>query len=255
MRVGLFQYSPMWEDKVQNEKKILEILSKIKSDFDIVVFPEMTLTGFSMNKSLAEIFEVNESSTLNFFSKLAKEFSTNIAAGFIEKEKDRVFNTLFFINRNGEIISKYRKIHLFSFSREDRYYSAGNEPVIVENEDIKIGLSICYDLRFPELFRLYAKSKVDLILNIANWPQTRIEHFVHLLKSRAIENQCFMIGVNRVGYGGREYYDGRSSIYDPLGNQIIISRDEEKLIEAEIDLSQIQKVREQFPFLDDIKLI
>ncbi|MGB9664363.1 MAG: carbon-nitrogen family hydrolase [Ignavibacteria bacterium] len=255
MRVGLCQYSPMWEDKDQNKKKILEILSKQKSEFDILVFPEMTLTGFSMNKLLAEIFEVNESPTLDFFSKLAKELSTNIAAGFIEKEEDKVFNTLFFINRSGEIISRYRKIHLFSFARENRYYNAGTEPVIVENEDLKIGLSICYDLRFPELFRFYGKSKVDLILNIANWPQTRIDHFVHLLKSRAIENQCFMIGVNRVGYGGREYYDGRSSIFDPLGNEITLIKDEEKLIEAEIDLTQIQKVREQFPFLNDIKLI
>jgi predicted amidohydrolase len=255
MRIGLFQYSPVWEDKEQNKKKILEILSSSKSNFDLIVFPEMTLTGFSMKTSLAEVFDINESPTLNFFYNLAKEFSTNIAAGFIEKEDEKVFNTLFFINRNGEIISKYRKIHLFSFAREDKFYNSGKKPAIVENENLKVGLSICYDLRFPELFRYYAKSKVDLILNIANWPQSRIEHFVHLLKSRAIENQCFVAGVNRVGYGGKDYYDGRSSIFDPLGDEIVCTKDEEKLIEAEIDVTKVQKVREQFPFLDDIKLI
>jgi omega-amidase len=255
MKVGLFQYSPEWEDKETNKKKILEILKSTNLNFDLIVFPEMTLTGFTMKTSLSEPFNINESPTLKFFTQLAKDFSTCVVAGFIEQENDKVFNTLFFIDQNGEIIAKYRKIHLFSFSKEDKFYCSGNEPVMVENRNQKIGLSICYDLRFPELFRVYAKSKVDLIINIANWPVTRIEHYVHLLKARSIENQCFVIGVNRVGYGGKEYYDGRSSIFDPLGNEIVCVRDEEKLIEAEIDLNQIKNVREKFPFLNDIKLI
>lgn len=255
MKIGLFQYSPEWEDKEANKKKILEILIQAKSSFDLIVFPEMTLTGFSKKTSLAEPFDVNESPTLKFFTKIAKDSKTSIIAGFIEQENEKVFNTLFFVNSSGEIVGKYRKIHLFSFAKEDKFYSAGNKPVIVDNQNLKIGLSICYDLRFPELFRVYAKSKVDLIINIANWPVTRVDHYVHLLKSRAIENQCFVIGVNRVGYGGKEFYDGRSSVFDPMGNEIVCVKDEEKLIEAEIDLTQIENVREKFPFLDDIKLI
>lgn len=255
MKIGLFQYSPEWEDKETNKKKILEILNQAKSSFDLIVFPEMTLTGFSMKTSLAEPFDVNESPTLKFFTKIAKDLKTSIVAGFIEQENEKVFNTLFFVNSSGEIVGKYRKIHLFSFAKEDKFYSAGNKPLIVDNQNLKIGLSICYDLRFPELFRVYAKSKVDLIINIANWPVTRVDHYVHLLKSRAIENQCFVIGVNRVGYGGKEFYDGRSSVFDPMGNEIVCVKDEEKLIEVEINLTQIKNVREKFPFLDDIKLI
>ena len=255
MKIGLFQYSPEWEDKETNKKKILEILIQAKSSFDLIVFPEMTLTGFSMKTSLAEPFDVNESPTLKFFTEIAKDSKTSIVAGFIEQENEKVFNTLFFVNSSGEIVGKYRKIHLFSFAKEDKFYSAGNKPLIVDNQNLKIGLSICYDLRFPELFRVYAKSKVDLIINIANWPVTRVDHYVHLLKSRAIENQCFVIGVNRVGYGGKEFYDGRSSVFDPMGNEIVCVKDEEKLIEVEIDLTQIKNVREKFPFLDDIKLI
>lgn len=255
MKIGLFQYSPEWEDKETNKKKILEILIQAKSSFDLIVFPEMTLTGFSMKTSLAEPFDVNESPTLKFFTEIAKDSKTSIVAGFIEQENEKVFNTLFFVNSSGEIVGKYRKIHLFSFAKEDKFYSAGNKPVIVDNQNLKIGLSICYDLRFPELFRVYAKSKVDLIINIANWPVTRVDHYVHLLKSRAIENQCFVIGVNRVGYGGKEFYDGRSSVFDPMGNEIVCVKDEEILIEVEIDLTQIENVREKFPFLDDIKLI
>ena len=255
MKIGLFQYSPEWENKETNKKKILEILIQAKSSFDLIVFPEMTLTGFSMKTSLAEPFDVNESPTLKFFTKIAKDLKISIVAGFIEQENEKVFNTLFFVNSSGEIVGKYRKIHLFSFAKEDKFYSAGNKPLIVDNQNLKIGLSICYDLRFPELFRVYAKSKVDLIINIANWPVTRVDHYVHLLKSRAIENQCFVIGVNRVGYGGKEFYDGRSSVFDPMGNEIVCVKDEEKLIEVEINLTQIKNVREKFPFLDDIKLI
>jgi len=255
MKVGLFQYSPYWEDKEKNKKKILEILSLAKSKFELIVFPEMTLSGFSMKTALAEPFNVEESPTLKFFSDVAKNFSTNLSAGFIEKENEKAYNTLFFIDKNGEVIAKYRKIHLFSFAKEEKFYDAGDEPVIVEIQNLRIGLSICYDLRFPELFRIYGKSRVDLIINIANWPLTRIEHYNHLLKARAIENQCFVIGVNRVGYGGKDYYDGRSSVFDPIGNEIVCIKDEEKLIEAEIDLNLVKKVREQFPFLNDIKLI
>lgn len=255
MKIGLFQYNPEWENKYINQQKILDLANQSKLSFDLVVFPEMSLTGFTMKTSLGEPFDLGQSETLQFFSDLAKNLSSNIIAGFIERENEKFFNTLFFVNRSGKVISKYRKIHLFSFANEDKFYTPGNEPVIVENENLIIGLSVCYDLRFPELFRYYAKAKVDLIVNIANWPDSRIDHYVHLLKSRAIENQCFVIGVNRVGYGGKNYYDGRSSIFGPLGNEIISVINEEKLIEAEINLENIKDVRKQFPFLTDIKLI
>lgn len=255
MKLGLVQYNPEWENKQANQLKIVSILKSSIITPDFLIFPEMTLTGYTMNTKLSEVFDLNRSETLQFFSKLSKDISVNTIAGFIEEDEGNYFNTLFVIDREGKIRAKYRKIHLFSFAGEERHYKSGEKPEIVELENLKIGLSICYDLRFPELYRIYAKQKVHLIVNIANWPESRVDHFVQLLKTRAIENQCFVAGVNRVGYAKKEYYDGRSSIFDPLGNELISVKDEEKLILAEIDLNKIEEVRNKYPFLNDIKLI
>lgn len=255
MKLGLVQYNPEWENKSVNKEKIFRLLEGLKSEPDFLIFPEMTLTGFTMNVKLGEIFDLNQSETLKFFSDLSKNYSVNLIGGFIEKENEKFFNTLFVIDRVGNVKTKYRKIHLFSFAGEDRHYHSGSKPELVQIENLKVGLSICYDLRFPELFRTYAKEKVELIINIANWPDSRIDHYVHLLKARAIENQCFVAGVNRVGYGKKDYYDGRSSVFDPLGNELISVKDEERIIIAEIDLTKIDDVRKKFPFLNDIRLI
>lgn len=255
MKLGLVQYSPEWENKTANQEKINSLVNSLKNTPDFLIFPEMTLTGFTMNVELGEIFDINNSETLKYFSSLSKNYSVNTIAGFIEKDKEKFFNTVFVIDRNGNIRAKYRKIHLFSFAGEEKHYHSGENPELVEIENLKVGLSICYDLRFPELFRFYAKEKVDLIVNIANWPDSRIDHYVHLLKARAIENQCFVAGVNRVGYGKKDYYDGSSSIFDPLGNEIVLVKNEEKIIVAEIDLRLIEEVRRKFPFLNDIRLI
>lgn len=255
MKIGLVQYNPSWENKTENQRKILQLIESQKTNFDLLIFPEMTLTGYTMNSKLGEKFDSAESSTLKFFVDLSRKFSVNVIAGMIENDDHKFYNTLFVIDRNGEIISKYRKIHLFNFADEEKYYSAGSKPEIVVMDDFKIGLSICYDLRFPELFRFYGKERVDLIVNIANWPDTRIEHFVYLLKARAIENLCYVAGVNRVGSTGKLYYDGQSSIFDPLGKLIVSEKNSEKIIFAELEKELVKKTRVQFPFLNDIKLI
>ncbi len=255
MVVGLFQYDPGWEDKEKNKEKILQLISESSPQLDLLIFPEMTLTGYTMNTDLGEVFDLKQSPTLQFFSTLAKNLSINIIAGFIEREYNKSYNTLIVVDRTGNVRAKYRKIHLFSFAGEEKYYCPGDKPEIVKLENINIGLSICYDLRFPELFRLYGKAKVDLIVNIANWPDTRIEHYVALLRARAIENLCYVAGVNRVGREKRNIYDGRSSIYDALGNELISLKDKEAILIADIDFSNILEVRRRFPFLEDVKLI
>lgn len=255
MKLGLVQYNPSWENKTKNQKKILQLIESQQTNFDLLIFPEMTLTGYTMNSELGENFDSAESPTLKFFIELSKKFGVNIIAGMIEKEGTQSFNTLFLIDKLGEIKTKYRKIHLFSFAVEEKFYQAGSKPAIVLIDDFKVGLSICYDLRFPELFRPYGKERVDLIVNIANWPDSRIEHFVHLLRARSIENLCYVAGVNRVGSVGKLRYDGQSSIFDPLGKIIVSEKNSEKIIFAEIDKELVKKTRDQFPFLNDIKLI
>jgi len=252
MKIALVQYNPAWENKSASIEKIKTLLTQT-NEIDLLIFPEMTLTGFTMKSN--DFAEELEGESHLFFSSLAKEKKCAIMYGVIEKGKNKNFNTLVHLNNQGKIISSYRKIHPFSYSSEDIFYGKGKDTVVTKVKGVKIGLSICYDLRFPELYRFYAKEKVDLIVDIANWPDTRIEHWRALLKARAIENQCFVAGVNRVGDDPKLHYNGFSSVFDPMGKEIVSLEDEEKVIIAEIDKAYIDDVRKKLPFLNDIRLI
>ncbi|MEG8945672.1 carbon-nitrogen family hydrolase [Rosettibacter firmus] len=253
MKAGLVQFSPVWENKDESIKKIETLIDKLNEKPDLLIFPEMTLTGFTMhsNKFAEEI----DGSGMKYFMKLASELKTHIFFGIIEKNDSKFYNSLIHLDRNGLITAYYRKIHPFTHTKEDKFYSAGNEIVITKIDQAKIGLSICYDLRFPELFRLYAKQKVELIINIANWPIDRIEHWKTLLKARAIENQCFIIGVNRTGNDPYFNYNGNSAVVDPSGNILVINENEEKIILCDINLDLVEEIRNKLQFLNDIKLI
>ncbi len=252
LKIGLVQYSPVWEDKNLSIEKIKKLVES-SSDINLLIFPEMTLTGFTMkSKDFAE--DIDGESYL-FFKSIARKKKCAILYGVIEKGNKKNFNTLVHINNQGKIISSYRKIHPFSYSKEDIFYGKGKSPTITKVKSIKIGLSICYDLRFPELYRFYAKEKVDMIVDIANWPDTRIEHWRALLKARAIENQCYVVGVNRIGDDPKLHYDGFSSVFDPMGKEIAAVENEEKVITVEIDKSVVDEVRKKLPFLNDLRLI
>jgi len=253
MILNLVQYNPEWEDKEKNKEKIVSLVDKKVDEGSLVIFPEMTLTGFTMKAS--KFAEKLNGESFQFFSNLAKDNKVTILAGIIENENANYFNSLIHLDLSGKLISKYRKIHPFSFSTEDKHYKKGKRTVITEIDDWKVGLSICYDLRFPELYRLYGKRRVELIVNIANWPNARIEHWRTLLKARAIENQCFIAGVNRVGNDPKLHYPGLSSLFDPMGNEVISSADQEQVITTEIDRTKVDEVRKTFPFLNDISLI
>jgi omega-amidase len=252
MKIALVQYSPAWEDKETNKKKILSLVQDI-NEVELFIFPEMTLTGFTMKSK--EMSESIHGDSFNFFSSIAKEKSTNIFAGIIERRNNRSYNTLIHIKPDGNLLKLYRKVHPFSYSGENKYYHAGTKPAYTKIKNWKIGLTICYDLRFPELYRKYGKKKAHLIVNVANWPDTRIEHWRTLLKARAIENQCYIAGVNRVGKDPKLNYVGFSSVFDPMGKEIIAVENEEKAIVVELDKNFVNEVRIKFPFLDDIKLI
>jgi predicted amidohydrolase len=193
--------------------------------------------------------------TFEFFSRISLENHLHIIVGLIEKENDSYYNSLIHLDTLGKIKAKYRKIHPFSYSTENQHYLRGEKPVITEIDGWKIGLSICYDLRFPELYRNYGKGRTELIIVIANWPDTRIEHWRVLLKARAIENQCYVAGVNRVGDNPKLHYNGFSDIFDPMGNEIVLVSDIEKVISADISIEKVIETRNKFPFLDDIYLI
>jgi predicted amidohydrolase len=252
MKIVLVQYNPVWEDKEANKRKILSLTSDV-AGVELLILPEMTLTGFSMKSD--EVAEGIQGESFRFFSELAKKKNTNLLAGIVERSKDRNYNTLIHVKPDGKLVKLYRKIHPFSYSGEDENYYAGARPAMTKIRKWKIGLTICYDLRFPELFRKYGKKKAHLIVNIANWPDTRIEHWRTLLKARAIENQCYIAGVNRVGDDPKLHYPGFSSVFDPMGKEIVSVENEEKVIEVELNKEYIREVREKLPFLDDIKLV
>jgi predicted amidohydrolase len=253
MKLGLIQYDPKWEDKEENKSKINSMLKSVTEEVDLLIFPEMTLTGFSMRSD--KYGESLKSETFVYFSGVAMELDCEVIAGIIENSSGAHFNTLIHISPEGVLKNSYRKIHPFSYSNEDKHFNAGLEPVISEISGWIAGLSICYDLRFPELYRFYGKERVELIIVIANWPDTRIEHWNTLLKARAIENQCYVVGVNRVGEGLRLHYNGFSSVYDPMGKKLASVQNEEKLIIVEIDKNYVKEVRDKFPFLEDIILV
>jgi omega-amidase len=253
MKIGLIQYSPKWEDKDANKEKITSLLREENSDVDLLIFPEMTLTGFSMRSETYA--EEIEGESFAYFASLAEKFECDIITGIIEHSSGKYFNTLIHIEKNGKLKNHYHKIHPFSYSDEDKHFNAGDKPIVTEINGWKTGLSICYDLRFPELYRIYAKENVHLIIIIANWPDTRIEHWRTLLKARAIENQCYVAGVNRVGKDPKLNYIGFSCVYDPMGKEIDAVENEERIIFAEIEKTEVEEVRGKLPFLDDIKLI
>jgi predicted amidohydrolase len=253
IKVALVQYDPVWENKQQNRRQISQLLESISDSISLIVLPELTLTAFTMrSKSFAEPISGD---TVLFFGEIAKRFNAHVIGGFIEEFDEEYFNTLVQISPDGLVAANYHKVHPFSYSSEQRFYQSGLKPVIGEIGDIKIGFSICYDLRFPELFRHYAKNRTQIIVNIANWPVPRIKHWSHLLIARAIENQSFLIGVNRIGKDKKNIYNGRSAVIDPIGETIVDINDSETVAIAEIDVSLVEKIRKTYPFLEDIRLI
>jgi len=253
MRIALFQFAPVWENKDENKKKIRTLLDDLQGDSDLFIFPEMSLTGFTMNS--AHVSENIDGDSSMFFSELAKELKAHIMAGIVEENLGRFYNTLLHFDRHGFLAARYRKIHPFSYAKENLFYQGGTETVLTEVEGIKIGLSVCYDLRFPELFRQYAKQRADLIVNIANWPEKRIDHWRALAKARAIENIAWFAGVNRIGTDPYASYNGCSTVISPTGSVVAELKGEEKILIAELDKEISDQTRSRFHFLDDIKMI
>jgi len=217
MIIATVSLNQVWENKKANlllcEEYIKEASHK---SVELIIFPEMTLTGFSTNISLIAENE-EKSETIAKFKELAETNKIAILFGIVINDSDKALNKSILIDNQGKILGDYAKIHPFSFSGEDTYFNAGNKLEIAKLNGYNIGLTICYDLRFPEVFSALSKDS-DLVINIANWPKKRIKHWDALLKARAIENQLFIIGVNRIGKdANRLEYEESSKIYNANG--------------------------------------
>ncbi len=245
MKIALISLDQLWEDKTQNLKQCRHyIADAAELGADMVIFPEMTLTGFSMNaEALAEPKATSE--TIQAFTKLALQHKVAIAFGVILKDPQGIFNSFCIINKFGQLQEIYSKIHPFSLLGEDKVYTAGDRLVVIELDGFHIGLTICYDLRFPELYSALAK-RCDAIINIANWPEKRVDHWLSLLKARAIENQKYIIGVNRTGTDGNGLSYQESSVAFNANGDLLPCEQREDLKLFDIDQSWTSDYQEKF---------
>nr|WP_321268058.1 nitrilase-related carbon-nitrogen hydrolase [uncultured Sulfurimonas sp.] len=253
MIIATVSLEQIWEDKkdnLSNCQKFVEEASK--KNAELIIFPEMTLTAFTMNIKVVSEIEP-DSFTIKSFQKLAIENKIAIVFGVIIKEEDKASNRLYFLSKEGKILGNYKKIHPFTFANEDKYFNAGQNPQIVEYNGVKFGLSICYDLRFSSLYQYYTLKETDCILNIANWPVKRIDHWNTLLKARAIENQQFIIGVNRTGKDANnlEYIES-SNIYNANGEKLSCKNQNNEIKVFNIDLSYTKEFKKIFNTVQDI---
>ncbi|MCJ7691613.1 MAG: carbon-nitrogen family hydrolase [Clostridiaceae bacterium] len=247
MKLALAQLDVAWEDKSKNKDTALSFIEEAaKQNVDMILFPEMALTGFSMN---TEAIGETNNETLEFFKKMSSKFNILIGFGYVEGTSNSK-NKYAIVSPKGEELVDYTKIHLFSFGTETEFYKSGNEIKSFDALDFNIVPFICYDLRFPEIFQIASKT-ASLITVAANWPIERREHWITLLKARAIENQCYIAGINRVGEGDGLHYSGDSMIVDPLGNVISSLYMEEGLVIADISQENVTEIRKKFKLKED----
>lgn len=254
MNVIALQFDIAWENKPANFEKVRGLIAQAKPPRNsLVVLPEMFATGFSMN--VDTIAEPGEGPTQQFLANTAKAFGVFLIAGAARRGHDgRARNQALAFSPEGELIGTYAKMHPFTPGGETDHYTAGEQPTVFQWGDCHVSPFVCYDLRFPESFReVAATHQPELFTVIANWPGKRIHHWVRLLQARAIENQTYVAGVNRVGSDPFYAYPGRSLIIDPQGEIITDAGDREGVIRAELDLAILRKYREGLPFLADLR--
>ncbi|MBV9468141.1 MAG: carbon-nitrogen family hydrolase [Abitibacteriaceae bacterium] len=242
-----------WENKAANHAKVLAMLdAAMPEEGSLVLLPEMFATGFSMN--VEGIAEGAEHQTAMFLAAVAAKYNVFIVGGLVTIGTDgKGRNEAAVFNPDGKEIARYCKLHPFSFGGETKHYMSGEDIAIFNWQDFTVAPFICYDLRFPEIFRAAVRRGAQLFTVIANWPQAREAHWITLLQARAIENQAYVAGVNRCGHDPKLAYSGRSLIIDPRGEIIADAGNGENIISTDLDLNALQKYRRDFPALEDMK--
>ncbi|MEO8589638.1 MAG: amidohydrolase [Flavobacteriales bacterium] len=248
LRVTLVQSMLHWEDAAANRAMFGEKLAGLKGTTDLIVLPEMFTTGFSM--SSAQLAETMDGATVAWMREQAKEADAALYGSVIITEGGKYFNRGLFVRPDGQVTS-YDKRHLFRFADETNHYSAGTERVVVEWRGWRLLLQVCFDLRFPVFSR--NRSDYDAILYVANWPEARRYPWSQLLIARAIENQCYVVGENRVGMDGKGiHYTGDSVVIDPRGAMIAqVEPSTEGNATVSLDRIALEDFRRKFPVEKD----
>jgi len=255
MKLALIQSDIIWENKFRNLERMGEMISSIRDGTDLVILPEMFNTGFSMNP--ADLAESPQSVTFDWMHDMAAKFNFGLCGSYIVSENSNFFNRWIFVSSDGGIWI-YDKRHLFSIGGEEALFTRGEKRVVFKFRGIRICPNVCYDLRFPVWSR--NRNDYDLLINSANWPESRREVWITLLKARALENQCFVAGVNRIGIDGAGIkYCGDSIILGPKGEIIAEGKqNEESIVSGVISIDELSDFRKKFPVLndsDDFKIV
>lgn len=261
LTITIIQSNLHWENKKANLDMLTQKIESIKEKTEVVILPEMFSTGFSMQPKV--LAEKMDGETIEWMKKIAAAKKIIITGSVIIEEDGKYYNRLIWMLPNGRY-GVYDKRHLFAYADEHNHYSAGNKRLIAQVKGWKINLQVCYDLRFPVWARQApsqpppkgeekaAVHEYDVLIYVANWPGRRSLAWKTLLQARAIENQCYVIGVNRMGDDGNNiHYNGNSMIIDPLGEILYNKEKEEDIFTYTLQKERVKEVREKFPFWRD----
>lgn len=253
LTVSLVQANLHWEDIAANLAMFDQKIDAIKERTEVIVLPEMFSTGFSMQPE--KLAQTMDGSAVQWMKQKAKQKNAIITGSLIIEEDGHYYNRLLWMLPNGQF-GTYNKRHRFGFAGEDDHYEAGDKRLIASVKGWKVCLTVCYDLRFPVWSRNTIKEdgqpEYDVLVNVANWPERRNVPWKALLQARAIENQCYMIGVNRVGNDGHDiYHSGDTSLIDPVGEIIYQKAHDEDVFTYTLSRRHLDDLRAKFPFMKD----
>lgn len=234
-----------------NREKADALIRRLSGRADLIVLPELWTTGYDLAR-LPEIADREGEETKRFFKRKAEEEGVHIIGGSVAKRTETgITNTMFVVNREGELAGEYSKLHLFRLMDEHLYLQAGRDLGLFRLQGVRCAGVICYDIRFPEWIRSHTAEGAEVVFVVAEWPLVRVQHWRHLLISRAIENQCYVVACNRAGTDPQNTFAGHSMIIDPWGEVVAEGGEEESVIIGEIDLERVRDVRRQIPIFQD----
>jgi omega-amidase len=254
--ISLGQFDVHWGDPDYNMARVQELLTEAAArESDVLVLPELWDTGFVLDRAL-ELGSQNGEGRFAEMTLLAQEYGIHVIGsmlelGYVQGTSRPAYNSAVWFGADGATPGMYRKVHLFRPFEEDKYLLPGGLPHWINLQWGLAGIAICYDLRFPELFRTYSLAGVSMVFLPAQWPIARLEHWQTLLRARAIENQMVVVACNRVGHSDGHDFAGHSAIIDAWGNTLVEAGEEEEIVTATVDLDHVQEVRERFPVFED----
>lgn len=253
MKIALIQMQVLEKAKEANARHGLELIQQAAGDNDLVILPEIWTTGYSLGHLRTEAEEM-DNGFIQFLRDIAKENRCLLLPGSVPmKHEDKIFNTSIAIDRAGKIVNVYDKVHLFQMYHEDRFFAAGDKFNCYELDGITMASTVCYDLRFPELYRHMALAGAKICFVVAEWPDTRGAIWRLLLQARAAENHMFVVGVNAVGVSGSQKFFGHSMVCGPDGRIIVEGGTKEEIIRTEINIEEVEQVREGLNALKDVR--